>query len=133
MYLLQTRTTSTGIRYAKAQVLGVNGMLLLPDDWSEEIYSLNNTNTHTASFTSNVISVMQWPMLERAGVVFLPAAGIRNMREVSEVGTCGYYWSTTSASISYNALGIYFNDSQHGQNNTGRFFGSSVRLVHDIE
>ncbi|MBP5175782.1 MAG: hypothetical protein ILP07_07725, partial [Treponema sp.] len=33
-YVFNTRSTSSGIRYAKAKVNNVNGVILLPDDWS---------------------------------------------------------------------------------------------------
>ena len=33
-YIFNTRTTTSGIRYAKARVNNVNGVVLLPDDWS---------------------------------------------------------------------------------------------------
>ena len=33
-YLFDSRTTTSGVRYAKATVNGVSGVILLPDDWS---------------------------------------------------------------------------------------------------
>ena len=42
-YIFDTRTTDTGIRYAKANVNHVNGVVLLPDDWSISYYNLNET------------------------------------------------------------------------------------------
>ena len=55
-YIFDTRSTPSGIRYAKANVNGVNGVILLPDDWSASYYSLSSTNQSSASFSSNMIS-----------------------------------------------------------------------------
>jgi len=46
-YVFYTRSTTSGIRYAKANVNNVNGVILLPDDWSSSTYSLSSTNTYT--------------------------------------------------------------------------------------
>ena len=123
------RTTSSGIRYAKAKVNDVDGVILLPDDWSNDTYSLNNTNSSGASYSSNTITASQWSTLEQAGAVFLSAAGYRNGTSVYDVGSYGYYWSTSYYN-STSARIVYFNVSSL---NTGinylRYDGQSVRLV----
>ena len=132
-YVFNTRSTTSGIRYAKANVNNVNGVILLPDDWSTNTYSLSNTNSSGASFSSNTITASQWSTLEQAGAVFLPAAGGRDGTSVSNVGSYGYYWSA-SFSYSYGAYNVYFNDS--GLFTDGwslRYFGRSVRLVAPAE
>ena len=40
LYLLDMRNTTSGMRFAKANVEGVNGLLLLPDDWDIAFYNL---------------------------------------------------------------------------------------------
>lgn len=129
-FLLTTRYTSSGIRYAKAQVNGVNGVILVPDDWNVTIFSLNNTNESGASFTSNVVGEMVWQnTFEPAGAVFLPAAGYRIGASVYFVGSNGYYWSA-SYSDSYVAYYVSFIDSSLGPAGYGsRCLGRSVRLV----
>ena len=95
-YLLYTRSTSSGIRFAKAQVNGVNGMILLPDDWKISIYGLYDTNNYYSSYESNVITAENWAAaLEANGAVFLPAAGDRYGTTVTEEGLYGYYWSSS--------------------------------------
>ena len=84
-YLFNTRNTASGIRYAKAKVNDVNGVILLPDDWSTSYYALNSTDTYDASFSSNTITAAQWNTLEQHGAVFLPAAGRRNGASVGDV------------------------------------------------
>ena len=128
-YVLMYRTTTSGFRYAKAQVNGVNGVLLLPDDWDISTYSLNYINNDNASFNSNVISATQWMTLENAGAVFLPAAGYRDGTSVSDVGSFGDYWTTWSSGDN-SARFVGFNDGSLGTYDGGsRHYGRSVRLV----
>lgn len=42
------------------QVNGVNGVILLPDNWISSHYSLNNANKWNASYSSNHISQSDW-------------------------------------------------------------------------
>lgn len=130
-YVFNTRTTTSGIRYAKANVNNVNGVILLPDDWSTGIYSLSNTNSSGASFSSNTLTASQWSTLEQAGAVFLPAAGYRNGTSVYSVGSIGNYWSASYSSSSY-ACYVYFSDSYlYARKDYIRCDGRSVRLVQD--
>ncbi len=133
-YLFNTRTTDSGIRYAKATVNGVPGVILLPDDWSDSYYALTSTNTANAAFTTNDITSTQWTSdLDAHGAVFLPAAGYRTST-VKSVGTYGYYWtSTPSSGQSNKAQYIQFGSSfvTLGGNYL-RNEGHSVRVVHDV-
>ena len=131
-YVFNTRTTNSGIRYAKANVNSVNGVILLPDDWSTSYYSLNNTNSSDASFSSNTITASQWNTLEQHGAVYLPAAGCRYGTSLPFIGDIGHYWSTSS--LYPDAYELYFDDSSLlPQYNRGRYLGCSVRLVCDVE
>ena len=131
-YVLSTRTTSSGIRYAKAVVNGVNGLILLPDDWSSSYYSLNSTNTIGAIYSNNTISLSVWAnSFESNGAVFLPAAGCRNVRSLHYVGFDGLYFSA-SYSNSSNVWYIYFYDPTFTKYDTTRGDGFSVRLVQDL-
>ncbi len=130
-YLFYTRTTTSGIRYAKAKVNDVNGVILLPDDWSSETYSLSNTNSTGASFSNNTISASQWNTLEQAGAVFLPAAGRRNGTSVGSMGSDGYYWSATCNVRIHHPYSIFFSDWQLYISSFST--SQSVRLVRDFE
>ena len=127
--MFNVRNTASGIRYAKANVNNVNGVILLPDDWSTNTHSLSNTNNGDASFSSNTLTASQWNTLEQAGAVFLPAAGFRDETLVFDVDSYGIYWSASYRSSDY-AYGVYFFDGRIG---TGdwclRYDGQSVRLV----
>ena len=126
-YKLNTRS---GKRYAKAQVDGMNGLIVLPDGWQTSYYSLSNTNTASAAFTSNIISAGQWQTLEEHGAVFLPAAGYRlDANHVDNVGNYGIYWSS-SIHDNTNSKDIAFTNTSLGTGyNDARYRGFSVRLV----
>ena len=131
-YVFNTRVTTSGIRYAKANVNNVNGVILLPDDWSSSTYSLSNTNNSGASFSCNTLTASQWSTLEQAGAVFLPAAGYRYGTSVFDVAG-GYYWSA-SYFISYYAYNVFFGDSYiYTDGSYYRCSGRSVRLVRVAE
>ena len=132
-YVFETRSTPSGIRYAKAKVNDVNGVILLPDDWSSDIYSLSNINSSDASYNSNTISANQWITFEDAGAVFLPASGSRNGTSVSLVGDYGNYWSS-SHNYLIGARYVSFYDTFLNANvYSYRNDGYAVRLARDVE
>ncbi|MBQ6307401.1 MAG: hypothetical protein IJK78_12630 [Bacteroidales bacterium] len=132
-YVFYSRPTLSGIRYAKATVDGVNGVILLPNDWDASSYDLNNTNSSGANFTSNTITATDWAnTLEANGAVFLPAAGYRYGTSVYYVGSSGGYWSSSSGD-SYDAYYLYFRSGYLNTNNGSRDRGFSVRLVRSCQ
>lgn len=131
-YMIDMRSTASGIRYAKANVNNVNGLVLLPDNWDASIISLNQTNASDASFSSNLISSSEWEVLENAGAVFLPAGGARLGTSVSDVGSVGCFWSVSY--LAGTAYHIFFDaNSIISSNSSTQCQGFSVRLVHDIK
>ena len=134
-YVFNTRTTSSGLRYVKANVNNMNGVILLPDDWSTSYYTLSNINSIGASFSSNTITAEQWVALEQHGAVFLPAAGHSHVFSVSGVGYHGCYWSA-SYYDSNCACRVYFDYSSFltsPMSTYDRNEGFSVRLVRVAE
>jgi hypothetical protein len=118
-YLLTKRRTDSGIRYAKATVNGVFGLVLLPDDWKTTIYGIKD---------GTVISKSDWTnKLEANGAVFLPAAGYRFNNWEKSVGTDGYYWSSDPEDTPY----LRFNNAMlsTSTNVFDQEYGLSVRLV----
>ena len=134
VYLFNTRTTTSGIRYAKATVNNVKGVILLPDDWNASYHALVSANTADANFTSNPITAAEWTSdFETHGAVFLPAAGRREGTSVSFVNSSGHYWSSTSDG-SNNAYQVFFdNIGLNPSSKPNRYYGCSVRLVKDVE
>ena len=138
VYLFDRRVTSSGIRFAMACVNNVNGIVLLPDNWNSSVYSLRNTNKYDAYYSSNIISLTDWTSkLEANGAVFLPAAGQRYGSSVTEVGSCGSYWSASASHITVTSFYIFFRGTDFPSVNPDGFanrqLGFSVRLVCPVE
>lgn len=133
-YVLFIRNTTSGIRFAKATVNGTHGIVLLPDNWSESAYVLNDVNEDGAPYESNVITDSMWEILETCGVVFLPAAGYRfGASTINYLNSYGYYWSTTYGDSRY-AYSMNFSDNWiDSEGCFYRYFGRSVRLVRNVE
>ena len=131
-YVINNRSTPSGIRYAKGIVNGVNGFILLPDDWNISIYALNYPNRSDAPFTTNEITAESWAIMENAGVVFLPAAGVRHEggTTVTGVGVNGYYWSASSHESGCAENMCFFTNLFWFE---ARCYGCSVRLVHNVQ
>ena len=131
--LLNFRATVSGIRYAKGTVNGVQGLIIVPDDWSSSTYALNSANNSRVTFEANVIASAEWTILEDAGCVFLPAAGYRNNSSIDLLGSHGGYWSSTFGD-GLSAHRLYFDsESAYAFGNVRRPFGYSVRLVTDVQ
>ena len=134
VYLLNTRTTASNIRYVKATVHGIAGVIVVPDNWSTSIYTLHNINNESAEYASNIIETSDWPKMEAAGCVFLPAAGYRKETSVNAVGYYGYYWSTMGFWDGTCAVSLYFNSSNlYPAYGSFSYYGWSIRLVKDVE
>ena len=135
-YVINIRSTTSGIRYTKATVNGVSGTILLPDNWTASIYELNNTNG--GNYGSNTITAEDWAnTLEANGAVFLPAAGYRWGTSVNSVGSNGYYWSSSYYSYRNVYLVGFFGGyliTDYGYYlEYGRNQGYSVRLVRNAD
>ena len=118
----------------KAQVNGINGIILLPDNWNSSNYSLNNTNSSVANFDVNTISWSDWTnLLEANGAVLLPCAGLRDETHIENPIIIGYYWSATVYNDIY-AYHLRFSEgSFFASDYTSRYHGHSVRLVRDAQ
>ena len=129
-YVLNTRITTSGMRYAKAVVNGVKGLIIFPDDWESDVALINNANSSAVSYNTNVISAQEWSdVMEVHGAVFLPAAGkFHGGDGLLDVGVKGSYWSSTSASSYLKSLESFSEESV----TSGSFYPHcrySVRLV----
>ncbi len=136
-YLLNTRVTLSGIRYTKANVLGVNGLIIVPDNWNTSVYTLDSTDIASTTYTSNIIGANDWAKMDSVGCVFLPAGGNRYSTSVYSVGSIGGYWSTIYNNNN-NAYYLYFLSNSLQNNLTtstvgGRGYGRSVRLVKNVQ
>ncbi len=133
-YVFNGRSTESGIRWTQAKVNGINGVILLPDNWTASIYALNDANG--GNYSSNIINALDWiDILEANGAVFLPAANQRLGTEYSNAGY-GRYWSSsihsTSSGASMRAM-YFYNGNLSPNLSTRGDNGYSVRLVRNAE
>ena len=95
-----------------------------------------NTQTISESYTAD-----EWAIAEKVyGFVCLPAAGYRSVSSMGEVGTTGYYWSSTprgdeededdeNQDAYYLVFPDYYPGPVYPSGKGGRSNGRSVRLV----
>ena len=147
VYLFHGRPNAENL-FGLGTVNGVQGTIILPDDWqaptgvtfeastgkglswtNEEYYYNNagNNYSHNA-FVSGPSGT--WDAMATSGAVFLPASGLRYGTSVNYTGACGYYWSSTAYGSLYDAYGLYFNGYGLDPQGYGdRYNGFAVRLV----
>ena len=134
-YLLNNRNNASSL-CGVAQVNGVNGLILLPDNWTCPSGVTFKSGFHSeysveAYGQYQTFSADQWSKFEAAGAVFLPAAGYRYGSNVGSVRNLGIYWSATEYDGgSADSLG--FGSDAAGLGDDYRFYGRSVRLVKDL-
>jgi hypothetical protein len=125
-YLFNTRANASSL-YGQGNINGINGTIILPDSWTTPS---GTQFVAQMGFTANIYSKDQWELMEAAGAIFLPAAGDRSGTSVTEVGTYGYYWSSTMNSSS-RAYHIFYTDGRLRAQDYDRslYEGLPVRLV----
>ena len=134
-YLLNTRPNASSLK-GVAQVNGVNGLILLPDNWtcpSGVTFKSGFHNNYGVDYYAayQTFTAAEWSKLESAGAVFLPVAGYRNGSDVDNVQYVGFYWSATEHD-SNSAGCLYFDSDEAFMRNFTRYYGHSVRLVKDL-
>ena len=133
-YLINKRDNASDL-YGVAQVVGENGLILLPDNWVAPDGIIFKAGLQSKYSVCQSFTLEQWEKMEDAGAVFLPASGYRIGVFVSRIDSAGNYWSSTRRNSSY-AEYLAFGDKSNkfrlyvdAINKTYR--GRSVRLVHD--
>ena len=135
-YLLNNRPNASSLK-GVAQVNGVNGLILLPDNWTCPAGVTFDSGFHSdfsveAYGQYQTFSAEQWSKLESAGAVFLPASGCRYSSTVVYVQNYGIY-RCASVSDSNYALCLFFGSGGAGIYGFNRNYGLSVRLVKDLQ
>ena len=127
-YLFSSRTNAANL-YGTAQVNGVNGVVVLPDDWTlPEGVSFTKGFNETSLYGLNVYSTSDWAKMEENGAVFLPATGYRLETTVNDAGDAGYYWSANeNKSVQFSGESIRTDYMWQKCN------GYGVRVVQDAE
>ena len=128
-YLFNTRTMANGgARYENlttesgitVESVIFKGVVLFPDNFTEQADWKTKYTT--------------WEALNNAGIVFLPAAGVRRVPSgVIQVGGYGYYRSSSAAGEK-NAYIVMFKSSEVDPDySAARRLGYSVRLVTEVK
>ncbi len=123
-------------KYFRAQVNGVSGIVVLPDDISGiSDIPLESSRGTASAFNGKTYTTVAWSAMESAGCVFLPAAGSRNGTKMYVSTAAGYCWSSSpSASYPTEAYNVDFSSNfVRPATNLNRMNGLSVRLVRDVE
>ena len=147
VYLFHGRTNAA-TKFGLGSANGVNGTILLPDNWTlpaglsftaststglvwtDDSYYYDSNEGH---FGDNTYTATEWKSMEDNGAVFLPAAGDRGGWGVYYVGSLGLYWSSTPDD-EYLAYDLGFDSGNlHPQHYDDRDGGRSVRLVQDVK
>jgi hypothetical protein len=125
-YLLESRKNAKSL-YGIAQVCGVNGLILLPDNWmcltgvtfKPGFHNVEGTMYYKAfqTFTSD-----EWNKLESSGAVFLPIS-------TSNAGT---YWASSEGYSYEHGVVLSFYSDRVGNSNMARHYSNPVRLVRDV-
>ncbi len=151
-YILNGRTSN--LRFLKATVNGVKGLILFPDGfaWPSHVIENNTTiygkiNSKTDNFTETITST-QWTSLENKGAIFLPTGGYRINRggysnisdgtsgSINNASTFGYYWASDAynSNIAYHLRFFSTNVTTSITNtNFPKKYGCSVRLVRNVQ
>jgi hypothetical protein len=141
-YIIVLRNNADSL-HGLACVNEVNGLIILPDDWTTpEDLTFNPGGISEDSFgsehfkTINEYSLEQWEKFEKLGAIFLPTTGFRFLYEdgssdIYNSKTHGYYWSTT-ANKEEEAFMFNFGAASITADETyPRKGGFAVRLVND--
>jgi hypothetical protein len=129
-YLLQKRPNANKL-YGTCTLMDAGwntycGMVILPDTWNCDTIEVS----YTGEYGQHVYDAQHWNLMEKAGAVFLPAAGNRIGRSVNGVKDFGRYWSSSPAPMGCAFfMGFMMSGTDDG---TLRSNGRSVRLVKDI-
>lgn len=109
VYILFTRPNAAAL-FGFGSVNGINGAIILPDDWvapadvtfvpntSKDLTNRGDfykTDSQEPIYALNSFTLERWKTLEAAGAVFLPAAGSRYGVNVNDVNVKGEYWTST--------------------------------------
>lgn len=149
-YLFFTRADAAKL-FGLGKVNGIKGAILLPDDWKlpegvpvfhpsaengmkGDGWNYTNSAQEANNFEDNTYVGQDWYTMEKAGAVFLPAAGYRSGVEVKQSGEQGAYWLSTPSI--HDGFAIFMGIFPHIFSANGsdfRYTGCAVRLVKEVE
>ncbi len=133
-YIINDRPNAGQLR-GLATIESVPGYIILPDDWT--LPSGSTFSSIENSYSVNVYNSTQWQVMEAAGAVFLPAAGLRSGTSTTSMGIEGEYWSTShvNGTVCWSMKIMPSTTSGAGATatQTNASIGCSVRVVRDYK
>ena len=137
-YVINNRLNAKD-KYGIASVNGINGLVLLPDNWNlpEGLQFKSGGAAGTDSDANmfqiiNSYTLSQWVKMEEQGAVFFPVTGYRNTTGYLAFNTIGCYWSATSNGTN-DAYSMEIRSIVLSSHNGYRFYNRAVRLVQDVK
>ena len=135
-FLLYTRNNASN-KFAVGRIKTtdytyLNGFIILPDEWTlPSLCSFTaGFSTQENDFSKNTYTESQWLIMESAGAIFLPAGGDRLGNWVNNMGSVGFYWSSSHGGLT--ACRIILEHSYiEILSDARRDIGYAVRLVQD--
>lgn len=152
LYLTKSRDNAWDL-FGFGSVGGTGGIILLPDDWTLPAgltfytwkdkgfiydgrnFKVGESTVETNGFAHNAYTAVQWMEMEKAGAVFLPAAGRRIETTVTSVNYSGYYYHADKYDASGTAATrVQFHAGGMSPDAGIKFWvHGSVRLAQDVE
>ncbi|MDO5321775.1 MAG: hypothetical protein Q4F39_05260, partial [Bacteroidia bacterium] len=111
--------------YGVTVVDKTNCVVLYPDGFTGTKVSNGDTTSYDTA--------EEWAAAQNAGVVCLPAAGYRTNSGIGNVGSYGFYWSSSAVDSDYAYYVFFRNSLVLPVYKEYRFSGYSVRLVTEAE
>ncbi len=129
LYLIERRTSDNKPLAARATVVGVKGLVILPDNFVKPSGAFALVDDH-GSWTANDYAGAAWMAMEEAGAAFLPCAGQRGETILDGAGSQGAYWSSTADATM--AQQLFFDEDELTNYAEVVHYGCAVRLIQDI-
>lgn len=131
-FLFSGRANATKLR-AKACVNGINGAIILPDDFYEHRVRVSFDSTPD-DFAGNTYDLSQWATLEAAGAVFLPCCGKRKgIAMASTPEDTWVYWTSSGYNRQFGNVPAAYYVKIFSSDYYESYFGRAVRLVQDVK
>ena len=132
VYIIQGRTNAEQL-IATAQVNGVNGLIILPDNWicpNDVTFKYGFAEERCTECYGNyqLFNELDWEKLEASGAVFFPAAGSRDTHSIWSIEESSFAWTTSVYNNTY-AYGLAFHSGDAEVRYHSRFHGLPVRLA----
>lgn len=147
-YLFYSRNNAS-ILFGFGSIGGINGLIILPDDWSTpqgivftpstekglENQGVEYYNSTGDNFSHNTYTFQQWKIMEKNGAIFFPAAGGRGAGyTIISIGEGAAYWSSSPKE---EGVSFLLDMNKYRLAPLDYFYplgdGRSVRLVQDAQ